>query len=164
MPLRNFLSPEFRKKFQREVPLFCRCPNFLRAQCTVSQTSIHGKNQLDPSTRFDRLRLVMDRHRHPAIKLLPAPAQLRAIMIRPLFTITSKHFLICRLRDVKIVHWNSCAKIKNCFVLTLTWCSGAICLGQRQYRYSWNHCPVPRHIYRTDFSTSATKLVGNKCQ
>jgi len=124
MPLRNFLSPEFRKKFQREVPLFCRCPNFLRAQCTVSQTSIRGKNQLDPSTRFDRLRLVMDRHRHPAIKLLPAPAQLRAIMIRPLFTITSKHFLICRLRDVKIVHWNSCAKIKKllCFDIDMMQC------------------------------------------
>ena len=37
MPRRNFLSPEFREKFQREVPLFCRYMNFLETQCSTGR-------------------------------------------------------------------------------------------------------------------------------
>ena len=33
MPWRNFLSLDFRTKFQREVPLFCRYLYFLTTQC-----------------------------------------------------------------------------------------------------------------------------------
>jgi len=55
MPWRNFLSPEFRKKFQRDVPLFLQIPNFLETQCrTGRKKPPRKKTQLDPSNHFNR--------------------------------------------------------------------------------------------------------------
>jgi len=60
MPWRNFLSPEFRAKFQREVPLFLEIGlteflfNTMYLNVGRVEGSSHAENQLDSFSRFDR--------------------------------------------------------------------------------------------------------------
>ena len=50
-PWRNFLSPAFGVKFQREVPLFFEMSEFPYKQLRIGQRKL-TKNQLCPSSRF----------------------------------------------------------------------------------------------------------------
>jgi len=64
MPKLNFISPEFWTKFQKEVPLFLKIPEF--PTNTVQdkwKKTFHAKNQLDSFSHFDRTP-TCDRHRH----------------------------------------------------------------------------------------------------
>jgi len=67
MPWRNFRSPEFRKKFQREVPLFLKVPEFpYKRLCRKKHPC---QEQIKPSIPFDRTptcnrQTAKDRHRH----------------------------------------------------------------------------------------------------
>ena len=49
----NFISSEFGTKFQREVLLFCRYPNFLITQSGIGGTMHPCQNQLDLLSSFD---------------------------------------------------------------------------------------------------------------
>ena len=48
-----FLSPESEIKFHREVPLFLEVPKFRNPSVGEVEGSLHAKNQLDSSSRFD---------------------------------------------------------------------------------------------------------------
>ena len=68
MPCRNFLSPEFGEKFQREVALFWRNPNFLITSPIRSAVSI-------------ALRLVTDRQTDTGPQLVPASGENGTLII-----------------------------------------------------------------------------------
>jgi len=69
MPWRNFLRPEFRKKFYREVcPSFRRHLNFLKTQCRTGRKKPPCQSHHDSFSRFYRTptcdrQTVTDRHR-----------------------------------------------------------------------------------------------------
>jgi len=62
----KFSSPEFRTKFHREVPYFCRYQDFLitRSMDWSGRGKPYVKNQLDPFVCFDRSP-TCDRRRQP---------------------------------------------------------------------------------------------------
>ena len=51
MPKQNFLGPEFGTEFRREVRLFF-VDTWISLEYSVER-SLHAKNELDPSNRFD---------------------------------------------------------------------------------------------------------------
>jgi len=64
VPWRNFLSPEYGTKFQREVPLFWRYQNFLKIQSRIGRRKLPcQKTQFDSFIRFDRTP-TCNSHRH----------------------------------------------------------------------------------------------------
>ena len=82
MPWRNFLSPEFKTKFQREVPLFLEITEFPFNSVGPMEGNSHAKNQLYSFIRFDRTPTCdgrTDRHRTMAST---ADAQHRAVKRR----------------------------------------------------------------------------------
>ena len=54
MPWRNFPSPEFRKKFQREVPYFWRHLSFLTTRCRTGRKKPSCQKQMNSFIPFDR--------------------------------------------------------------------------------------------------------------
>ena len=79
MPWRFFLSPEFRTKFQREVPLFLEITEFPFNTVGGSwwKEAHMQKKQLDSFNRFDRTP-TCDRHGH-RLMASTADAQHRAV-------------------------------------------------------------------------------------
>jgi len=65
---RNFQSPEFGTKFQREVPLFLEVTKFPYNQCGIGEGSLCDKNQLDLSVISIQYRLVVDTWRQHILR------------------------------------------------------------------------------------------------